>query len=245
MLSAEFGTENEKEGYVKLLAPPLSLSYSAQTAQVQQASGSVVSVLYPDHLNPNAPAPLIGFIRFRLIPLFRFFPLVPPYLCPSGEYSSLCWNRNGRYQWVSRAKFKELHFKTGIYFFFIFCFHIVTFSFLLAQPPDTVVLDRLQGDIERPSVSTTVLPVDPYQFRDGIVPDEDIAGLRRRNKGKALAKYQLRQNNVCARHCSTFALTIMPTLAYFGLAQINGGAHRGCKECRGSRSSARKSSDLF
>lgn len=116
---------------------------------------------------------------------------------------------------------------------------------LLAQPTDTVVLDRLQGDIERPSASTAVLPVDPYQFRDGIVPDEDIAGLRRRNKGKALAKYQLRQNNVCACHCLTFALTITLILAHFGPAQTNGGAHRGRKECRGSRSSACRSSDRF
>jgi hypothetical protein len=62
-----------------------------------------------------------------------------------------------------------------------------------------VVTDQFQqGDIERPSTAT--LPVDPYQFRDGIVSDEEIAGLRRRNKGKALAKYQLRQNDVCVCH---------------------------------------------
>lgn len=129
-------------------------------------------------------------------------------------------------------------------FFFIFRFYIQTHT--LAQPAtDTVVPDRLQGDIERPSASTTVLPVDPYQFRDGIVPDEDIAGLRRRNKGKALAKYQLRQNNVCVRHCSPFALTTMPTIAHFGPAQTNGGAYRGCKECRGSCSSACRSTDSF
>ncbi|KIM47677.1 hypothetical protein M413DRAFT_206541 [Hebeloma cylindrosporum] len=61
-------------------------------------------------------------------------------------------------------------------------------------PTDTVVPDHLQLDIERPSASATFLPVDPYQFRDGIVSDEEIAGLRRRNKGKAT--YQLRQNNL-------------------------------------------------
>jgi hypothetical protein len=59
-------------------------------------------------------------------------------------------------------------------------------------------------DIERTSVnaSTSVLLGDPFQLSDGIVPDEQITNLRHRTKGKNVAKYQLRQNNVCvARAC--------------------------------------------
>ncbi|KAF8807919.1 CDF-like metal transporter [Phlegmacium glaucopus] len=51
-------------------------------------------------------------------------------------------------------------------------------------------------DVERTSVSasSSVLPADPFQLSDGIIPDEQIAGLRRRKKH--VAKYQLRQNNL-------------------------------------------------
>ncbi|PPQ79903.1 hypothetical protein CVT25_002959 [Psilocybe cyanescens] len=58
---------------------------------------------------------------------------------------------------------------------------------------DTVVPDV---DVERASGSTSLIPVDPFQFRDGIVTNEEIADLRRRKKGKAVAKYQSRQNNL-------------------------------------------------
>lgn len=90
-----------------------------------------------------------------------------------------------------------------------------------------MVPTQLQFDlnIERASGSTSCLPVDPYQFRDGIVPDEEIADLRRRRKGKALAKYQLRQNDVCVSQCSAFALTTMTPTAHFGFAETNGRAH--------------------
>ncbi|KAF4611966.1 hypothetical protein D9613_004089 [Agrocybe pediades] len=60
---------------------------------------------------------------------------------------------------------------------------------------DTTVPDQLE-DVERASGSSTVIPVDPFQFRDGIVPPEEISSLRRRKKGKAVAKYQERQNNL-------------------------------------------------
>lgn len=59
-------------------------------------------------------------------------------------------------------------------------------------------------DVERTSVtvSSSILLGDPFQLSDGIVPDEQITSLRRRQKGKRVAKYQLRQNNVCvARAC--------------------------------------------
>jgi len=37
---------------------------------------------------------------------------------------------------------------------------------------------------------------DPYQFRDGLFDDDALTLLRRRGKGKRVAKYQLRQNDV-------------------------------------------------
>lgn len=59
-------------------------------------------------------------------------------------------------------------------------------------------------DIERTSVnaSSSALLGDPFQLSDGIVPVEQITNLRHRKKGKHVARYQLRQNNVCvARAC--------------------------------------------
>ena len=54
-------------------------------------------------------------------------------------------------------------------------------------------------DVERTSVnaSSSALLGDPFQLSDGIVPDEQITNLRHRKEGKHVAKYQLRQNNVC------------------------------------------------
>jgi hypothetical protein len=54
-------------------------------------------------------------------------------------------------------------------------------------------------DVERTAASgsSSFLPRDPFQLRDGIVPPEEIVNLRRRKRGKRTAKYQLRQNNVC------------------------------------------------
>lgn len=42
------------------------------------------------------------------------------------------------------------------------------------------------------STSTT----DPFQIRDGFVPEDELAGLRRRKKGKFVAQYQSQQNTV-------------------------------------------------
>ncbi|KAF8167538.1 CDF-like metal transporter [Crassisporium funariophilum] len=68
------------------------------------------------------------------------------------------------------------------------------------EPSDTVVPDqkpfKFDEDVERASGSSSLLPVDPFQIRDGIVPDEELAGLRRRAKGKRVAKYQTQQNNL-------------------------------------------------
>lgn len=49
-------------------------------------------------------------------------------------------------------------------------------------------------DIERVSGSTSV--IDPFQFRDGLIPDEELDGLRRRKQHKPVAKYQGKQNEV-------------------------------------------------
>ncbi|KIK02024.1 hypothetical protein K443DRAFT_677917 [Laccaria amethystina LaAM-08-1] len=57
---------------------------------------------------------------------------------------------------------------------------------------------RQEDDIERASGSTAILPVDPFQFRDGIVSEEQLANLRRRKRGKRVAKYQRRQNDLIA-----------------------------------------------
>jgi len=53
----------------------------------------------------------------------------------------------------------------------------------------------LEPDIERVFASG-ILTSDPYQFRDGLFDDNALTLLRRRGKGKHVAKYQLRQNDV-------------------------------------------------
>ena len=52
------------------------------------------------------------------------------------------------------------------------------------------------NDPEGASLSTGSLLHDPFQFQNGLVPDEDLAGLRNRKKGKDVAKYQVEQNTV-------------------------------------------------
>ena len=47
---------------------------------------------------------------------------------------------------------------------------------------------------------------DPFRLNNGIVPEEEIAGLRRRQRGKSVAKYQMRQNDVCDRAKLEFIL---------------------------------------
>jgi len=64
--------------------------------------------------------------------------------------------------------------------------------------PDTVVTDQVaeSGDVERASGSSLSRSVDPFQIRDGFIPEEELAGLRRRNKGKSVVQFQKLQNNV-------------------------------------------------
>ncbi|PPQ99526.1 hypothetical protein CVT24_005316 [Panaeolus cyanescens] len=54
---------------------------------------------------------------------------------------------------------------------------------------------KFNDDMER-AASTTILPVDPFQFRDGIVSEDELTTLRNRRKGKHIAKYQKRQNDL-------------------------------------------------
>ena len=70
-----------------------------------------------------------------------------------------------------------------------------TLVLIKRQASESAVPDQ---DIERTSVtaSSSVLLGDPFQLSDGIVTDEQLTNLRRRKKGKHVAKYQLRQNNV-------------------------------------------------
>ncbi|KAF9469631.1 CDF-like metal transporter [Collybia nuda] len=74
-----------------------------------------------------------------------------------------------------------------------------------SAPPessDTAVADQLPSfnvDIERTSESSTsALPLDPFQLRDGILSEEEIAALRRRKRGKRVAKYHKKQNTLIA-----------------------------------------------
>ncbi|KAL0951902.1 hypothetical protein HGRIS_008557 [Hohenbuehelia grisea] len=68
------------------------------------------------------------------------------------------------------------------------------------QASDTVVPDLSSSkvDIERDSESLSVLPADPYQFRDALKTPAELEALRRRRKGKRVAKYHRRQNNLIA-----------------------------------------------
>jgi hypothetical protein len=89
----------------------------------------------------------------------------------------------------SESTLSKVHISPPFWPFFLSICH---------QSSDIVVPDQTEfhSDIERASGSTALIPVDPYQIRDGILTEEELAGLRRRRKGKAVAKYQSRQNNV-------------------------------------------------
>jgi len=54
-------------------------------------------------------------------------------------------------------------------------------------------------DIEATSTSARLSPQDPYDIRKRIQSEEQIALLRDSLKGKAVAKYHQRQNDVLAR----------------------------------------------
>lgn len=78
------------------------------------------------------------------------------------------------------------------------CFPLYFYNSCFRQAFDTAGSNEpldLQPDIER--VFASGIPTsDPYQFRDGLFDDDALTLLRRRGKGKRVAKYQLRQNDV-------------------------------------------------
>ena len=51
-------------------------------------------------------------------------------------------------------------------------------------------------DMEGAAVSSGFSPYDPFQLCVGVLSEEQIAGLRRRKKGKFVAEYQRKQNDV-------------------------------------------------
>jgi hypothetical protein len=54
----------------------------------------------------------------------------------------------------------------------------------------------LSSDVERQAAPGCILPSDPYQFRESILDDDALAQLRSMKKGKRLAKYHRKQNDV-------------------------------------------------
>ncbi|KAF8172692.1 CDF-like metal transporter [Pholiota molesta] len=62
--------------------------------------------------------------------------------------------------------------------------------------PTDVDQTGFHSDIQPSSGSKALIAVDPYQIRDGILTEEELANLRHHKKGKAVGKYQSRQNNL-------------------------------------------------
>ncbi|KAF5385383.1 hypothetical protein D9615_001074 [Tricholomella constricta] len=70
---------------------------------------------------------------------------------------------------------------------------------LPTRASDATVADELPSldiDIERISESSSVQPLDPFRLRDGMLSDQEVASLRRRRKGKPVAYYHQRQNDL-------------------------------------------------
>ncbi|KAJ8523076.1 hypothetical protein ONZ45_g437 [Pleurotus djamor] len=69
------------------------------------------------------------------------------------------------------------------------------------QASETVVLadpslTTTNVDIEQGLDSTSILPADPFSLRDGYTSPDQLKALRRRRKGKKVAKFQRRQNTL-------------------------------------------------
>lgn len=66
--------------------------------------------------------------------------------------------------------------------------------------PDTTVPDQKLSsftvDLERNSESSNPYSLDPFSLRDGYKTEKQLAELRQRRKGKVIAKYHRRQNNL-------------------------------------------------
>ncbi len=55
-------------------------------------------------------------------------------------------------------------------------------------------LSSADVDVERASSSGTTA-IDPFNLQNGVLPEDEIAMIRKRKKGKAVAKYQHKQND--------------------------------------------------
>ena len=51
------------------------------------------------------------------------------------------------------------------------------------------------NDTERTAEASNVLPLDPFDIREGLLTEDQIAGLRNRRKGKHVANFHRRQND--------------------------------------------------
>ncbi|KAJ7597750.1 CDF manganese transporter [Mycena floridula] len=75
-------------------------------------------------------------------------------------------------------------------------------SFVPTKLPETAVpasdlkYNDIGVDIERNSDSSSSGALDPFQLRDGYKNDEELSELRHRRKGKVIAKYHRRQNDL-------------------------------------------------
>ncbi len=84
----------------------------------------------------------------------------------------------------------------------------------------------MERDAEGALGPSAVPPQDPFQLRVGLLSDEQIAGLRRRRKGKVVAEYQKKQNDVGFVSC-LFWHTPLMRLARSLYAQTYGEPHGG------------------
>ncbi|THV06461.1 CDF-like metal transporter [Dendrothele bispora CBS 962.96] len=56
--------------------------------------------------------------------------------------------------------------------------------------------DDIEAQFERTSGSTNEIPADPFRFRNAVKTSSELDDIRRRRKGRRLAKYHARQNNL-------------------------------------------------
>ncbi|KAK7464456.1 hypothetical protein VKT23_006626, partial [Stygiomarasmius scandens] len=56
--------------------------------------------------------------------------------------------------------------------------------------------DDIEAQYERASESTNGVPVDPFRFRNALKTSDELDEIRRRRKGRRVAKYHARQNNL-------------------------------------------------
>jgi hypothetical protein len=99
--------------------------------------------------------------------------------------------------------------------------------------PKADALPSMSPDIERTSEASGVMPLDPFNIREGLLTEEQIAGLQQRRKGKGIAKFHQRQNDVesCISPIISNALT--KHVAYYLPPQTYGGTYRRCQGRRG------------